>query len=345
MSLNGIDISAWQKGLDTAAVGADFVIVKATEGTTYVNGDCDRAYQAAKNSGKQVGVYHFADGTSTGATEAKFFYENIKGYVKEAILVLDWETNALSRGPGYALDFLNTIHNLTGVKPLIYMSSAVTKAYNWSSVVKGDYGLWAAQYNNYVPEGYRNNPNPPSVAYWSTVAMFQYSSSGITNIKSGLDINVFYGDVNTWKAYAGVGNNVKQTVKPVASVQVATTRTLPKTGNWSVMTIQYWMNICNYYPGAAIDNIDGPETEAGVKAGQRAYGKTVDGKFGNITQCPAEDQILGYETRLKKLGFYKGELDSIPGPALFNAVKAFQKAKGLYVDGCVGSRTYPALFA
>mgnify|MGYP003273047984 CR=1 FL=1 len=45
--LNGIDISAWQRGIDAASVPSDFVIVKATQGLDYINDDCDRAYQQA----------------------------------------------------------------------------------------------------------------------------------------------------------------------------------------------------------------------------------------------------------------------------------------------------------
>ena len=37
--LNGIDVSNWQKGINLAAVPADFVICKATQGTTYVSKD------------------------------------------------------------------------------------------------------------------------------------------------------------------------------------------------------------------------------------------------------------------------------------------------------------------
>ena len=53
MSMNGIDISNWQNGIQVNQVPCDFVICKATQGTTYVNPDCDRAYQQAKNAGKR----------------------------------------------------------------------------------------------------------------------------------------------------------------------------------------------------------------------------------------------------------------------------------------------------
>lgn len=52
MSMNGIDISSWQSGIDLAKVPCDFVIIKATEGLTYVNPDCDRAYQQGLKLGK-----------------------------------------------------------------------------------------------------------------------------------------------------------------------------------------------------------------------------------------------------------------------------------------------------
>ena len=60
--LKGIDISNWQKGLDIASTGAEFVICKATQGTTFVDPSCDRHYQLAKRLGLKLGVYHYACG-------------------------------------------------------------------------------------------------------------------------------------------------------------------------------------------------------------------------------------------------------------------------------------------
>ena len=90
MSMNGIDISSHQNGINLNAVPCDFVITKATQGTSYVNPDCDRAYQQAKAAGKCLGVYHYASGGGAIA-EADFFLKNVQGYIGEAILVLDWE--------------------------------------------------------------------------------------------------------------------------------------------------------------------------------------------------------------------------------------------------------------
>lgn len=58
MALNGIDISSYQKGIDLTKVPADFVIVKTTQGTGYVNPDASRAITQALAAGKRVGIYH-----------------------------------------------------------------------------------------------------------------------------------------------------------------------------------------------------------------------------------------------------------------------------------------------
>ena len=123
--MKGIDISNWQANLNAGTINADFVIVKATEGTGYVNPVCDRHYQQAKAAGKKLGVYHFArNGSNSARAEAEFFVNNIKGYIKEAILVLDWEDGGNVYNVAWAKEWLDIVQQLTGVKPLIYMSES-----------------------------------------------------------------------------------------------------------------------------------------------------------------------------------------------------------------------------
>lgn len=211
MSMNGIDVSNHQAGLNLAKVPCDFVICKATEGTGFVDRYCDGWIQKALQLGKKVGVYHFASGKSSGVAEADFFYKNIKGYVGKAILVLDWESKAVSRGVSYAKAFLDRIYQLTGVKPLIYMSNSVVHAYDWSSVVNADYGLWNAGYfAGDQTMGY--NPNAPlygGTGKWKACALYQYTSSGrLSGWNGNLDLNVFYGDKSAWDKYAGTSGVV-----------------------------------------------------------------------------------------------------------------------------------------
>lgn len=206
--MQGIDVSSWQTGIDTYSINADFVICKATEGATYVNPDCDRAYQGAKSSGKKVGVYHYASGGDPVA-EAKFFVDNVSGYVGDAILVLDYEGYASTTGTWWAETWLDTVYNLTGVRPIIYMSNSVVNRYDWSRVRDKNYGLWnAGYYDGYVAKyGYVNDPPLiGNLGVWSDcVAMYQYTSSGrLPGWNGNLDFNIFYGDGTTWDAYAGV---------------------------------------------------------------------------------------------------------------------------------------------
>lgn len=205
MSMNGIDISNHQAGLNLAAVPCDFVICKATEGTSFVDRYCDSFVQKAIALGKPFGVYHFASGKSSGRKEAEFFYNNIKGYVGKGILVLDWEGSAVNRGVGYAKEFLDRLQELTGVKALLYTYNNCVNSYDWRSVVAADYGLWnAGYYAGYKEMGY--NPNAPlkgGTGVWPGAAMYQYTSSGrLPGYNGRLDLDVFYGDRSAWDAYA-----------------------------------------------------------------------------------------------------------------------------------------------
>lgn len=147
--LKGIDISHHQNGINIANLDVDFVICKATEGVGYVDECCDKFYQQAKKAGKKLGVYHFArpDLGNSAEAEADWFIKNIKKYIKEAILILDWESGNLNN-PSWVKTFCDKVKNETGVKPIVYMSASPANSYDWSSVVNADYGLWIASYGS-----------------------------------------------------------------------------------------------------------------------------------------------------------------------------------------------------
>lgn len=223
--LNGIDISSWQSGIDLSVVPCDFVVVKATGGVGYVNPDCDRAYQQAKENGKKLGFYHYAREKGykgSAADEARFFIDNCSNYFGEAIPVLDWEEE-LSAGVAWAKEFLDIVHAETGVKPLLYASKSVLREYDWSSVANAGYGLWFAQYANYNATGYQDSPwtDEGGLGAWSFAAMFQYSSAGsLRGYNGSLDLNVFYGDEGAWDAYASAGSVEREAGnKPVKGVE------------------------------------------------------------------------------------------------------------------------------
>ena len=103
--------------------------------------------------------------------------------------------------------WLDRVYQLSGVKPVIYMSESVVNANDWSSVAAADYGLWVAKYRDNNPDynySMANAGKRPSVKWWPFYCMWQWTSSGRLNGYNGnLDCNVFYGDVGTWNKYAG----------------------------------------------------------------------------------------------------------------------------------------------
>lgn len=193
--LFGTDQSAWQP--DTVTEG-DFIILKATEGCSFVDASCDIKYQMNKSAGKLLGVYHFArPDLNSAEDEASFFVDNIRGYISEAILVLDWEQPGTQGNVVWAKAWLDKVFELTGVKPLIYMSASVIREYDWSSVVSEDYGLWVAGYPDL-----RDSFDLPEFIYivspWPFYALWQFTNSG-----GRLDRDVFMGDREAWLKYAG----------------------------------------------------------------------------------------------------------------------------------------------
>ena len=196
--LRVVDVASHQAGIVTGALDCDAVICKATEGTGYVNPYCDEHYQSAKAAGKLLGVYHYASGGNPEA-EAEFFINNVRGYLHEAILVLDWESgdNAAWGDSSWVARFCAHIVALTGINPMIYVQRSAAN----QCVGLGDYGIWLAEYPDYALRGW-DAYYPPN--YSGDYAMHQFTSSGAISGWSGpLDLSLFFGAENAWKAYAG----------------------------------------------------------------------------------------------------------------------------------------------
>ena len=198
MALNGIDISSWQSGINLAVVPCDFVVIKATEGTGYVNPDYERAYRQAKTAGKCLGIYHYASGGNIQA-EADYFLGNVGNRLGEAMLVLDWEAgNNSSFGNcdyAWCKSWLDYVYSKTGVHPILYCSQSIS--YKFDNI--GNYGLCIAQYADNNPTGYQDVP-------WNegeyTCAIRQYTSCGrLSGYAGNLDLDKFYGSKEDWGKY------------------------------------------------------------------------------------------------------------------------------------------------
>lgn len=203
MTLNGIDISSYQSGIDLTVVPCDFVIIKATQGTGYVNPDCDRAYQQAKRAGKLRGTYHYVGGGNAVA-EADYYINNIKGYLRDGLLAIDWEAeqNSAWGNEAYLEQLVRRVIERTSIKPLIY-SMASRYAQVAAVAKKLDCGLWIAEYADMNPTGYQAHPWREG-AY--ACAIRQYASTGRLNGWGGnLDLNIAYMTRDQWAKYVNPG--------------------------------------------------------------------------------------------------------------------------------------------
>lgn len=137
-TVQGFDISHYQGTVDFSSAyssGARFVIIKATEGTTYTDPEFSSHYTDATDAGFIRGGYHFAHpDTSSGASQANFFVENGGGWSGDGITLpgmLDIEYGASSECYGLSAssmvswisDFVDTYQSLTGRYPMIYTTN------------------------------------------------------------------------------------------------------------------------------------------------------------------------------------------------------------------------------
>ena len=196
-SIKGIDVSKWQGNIDFSKVksSTNFVIMKATEGYGYTDPKFKDNQKGFRNTGIAMGYYHFArpDLGNTPEKEADWFVKIIGALKSGEILALDYEVN-YSDPVNWCKKFLDRVKAKTGVKPLLYINLATNNKYDWSSVVKGDYGLWLAYWDGSLTARPKTD--------WNFIAIKQYGAdTKVSGISGNVDGDVFFGDIATFKKY------------------------------------------------------------------------------------------------------------------------------------------------
>ena len=212
--LYGLDISNWQKTLNLGNLPAfDFCICKATEGTNFVDPYCDRWVQWLIGHQKLFGFYHFMTDKDPRA-QADYFVTNCKGYFKLGIPVLDIESGRIGDRAGYAQTFVDRVHVLTGVYPVIYASAAYLPRFAGTQVPK-TCGLWVAGYPTPQRANWDNLPDLPyKIAPWQFAAMWQFTSAGkLAGFGERLDLDVAYMTREQWMKYANPDAKVSDTAQ------------------------------------------------------------------------------------------------------------------------------------
>ena len=178
--------------------------------------------------------------------------------------------------------------------------------------------------------------------------------------KSGSWYKVTYGKYTgyVYKTYV----SVTKTASSSSSSSSATRLEKGSTGS-AVKDLQTKLKKLGYYD-AYVDGDYGDTTVAAVKAFQKKYNLTADGiagketlkKLDSVYENANNDKdddslrmgdsgsaVKDLQTKLKKLGYYDGTVDSTFGSGTYAAVRAFQKKYNLTADGVAGSETLKKL--
>lgn len=274
MTLHVSDLSNYQKP-NIDSYPSDGYIFKATEGTSFVDKNCDIFVQQAIKAGKPFGVYHFMNG-SHWKSQADHFIQSTKNYHKKGILALDYEMYGM-QGASVAEKWLDYVKEQTGVAPLIYMNVSTMNGDNWASVAE-KYGLWIA-----YPNGKGNYPN---IAYWNTATLHQYTFDPH-------DQNEFFGNRETWDKLAGGKPSKQSTQKKPKQIKED-----GKAGTEWATRLQ------EIYDCKIVDGVISRQIK--TKSNKYVYSAEWGRGGSNV--------IKKIQKELKKQGVYSGKIDGNLGP-------------------------------
>jgi lysozyme len=190
-ALWGLDVSHHQKEIDWAQVSrqgaADFVFVKATEGSDFVDSLFASNWDALDQYGIRRGAYHFFRAYGCGDVQAAHFLSHVQMKPGDLAPVLDIEVLD-GIDPAIMVEeaqiWLQTVERALGVKPIIYSNLHFYERF-LSGHLDG-YPLWLARYSE-------RRPHLASGQKWH---IWQFANDGcIDGIPQKVDLNFFPG---TW---------------------------------------------------------------------------------------------------------------------------------------------------
>ncbi|SKB14229.1 putative Lysozyme [Planktothrix sp. PCC 11201] len=222
---SGIDVSNnngyvdWQK---VRNAGNLFAFMKATEGTGYTYNRFFQNLQQIRQVGMRPGAYHFfvsnVNGQELSGEEQANYFLNAVGTIGKDDLppVLDleeydgrpeysWKNITLEARLKLVKQWLDTVEQKTGRKPIIYTNPGFWRYYMGDSKDFAEYPLWIANYGV-------SQPDIPGG--WKNYAIWQYSETGqVDGVSGNVDLNKF-SSLNEIAAPSGGSNNGGGTINP-----------------------------------------------------------------------------------------------------------------------------------
>lgn len=174
----GIDVSSHQSIIDwplVARSGIGLAMVKATEGTDYVNPYYDSQVQGALDAGLIVGAYHYAKpSVSDAATEASHFTRVLDNSRAVILTALDLEDPGVVPGRDLSVwteTWLNDHEADTGHTARVYSNRSYIRDHAIANIVGVDrFQLWLAEWTTLLPT---------RVAPWRWINGWQFSSKNV----------------------------------------------------------------------------------------------------------------------------------------------------------------------
>ena len=202
--LHGVDISKWQGTInwDNLKSSTDFAIIRASYGcpdsgqsaSQYVDTKVQINQSEARRVGILRGYYHYSyPQYNDPEPEADQFLYSVGTLQEGEILCLDYEESSTKDPVDWCVRFLDRIYSRTNTKPLLYINKSMASSRDWSRVINNGYGIWLAYWD------YQDNPNS-TTTQWSSVTMKQYSNVGNVGGINPVDLNVFNGGSDQFKA-------------------------------------------------------------------------------------------------------------------------------------------------
>ena len=188
----GIDVSHHQGKIDWNRVAESsalngypvwFVIMKATEGSTFTDPEYLDNIRDAREAGFVCGVYHFYDPSVSPDKQAEHYINTVKLQKGDLAPVVDVERSGRSSGDlqRELSVFLGLLESHYGVKPIIY-ASAKFRRRHLNSTAFDRYPFWVAHY--YVVR-------PETAKPWIIWQFTDHAS--VEGINGHTDFNVFKG--------------------------------------------------------------------------------------------------------------------------------------------------------
>ena len=185
----GVDVSSWQgTNLDQQAKsGAQFAVVKVSEGTNYQNPNAQGQIQSAEQNNMMTMGYHythFGSNSNQAVQEGNYAVNSAQqaGLPQGSYLATDWEQDVNNNTNGSVeantnaiTSFMDTVHD-GGYNPMLYSSEWLLKNKVDTNKISEKYpnALWVAKYKT---NGREDNPDYNYFPSMDNVAIWQYTQN------------------------------------------------------------------------------------------------------------------------------------------------------------------------